>query len=257
MRLLLSTEETDTAGFAGVYGALALPVSADPGRPFVAVDMAMTLDGKVVAGGPPGQALSGSRGDRRVLEELRAAADAVVMGAGTVRASDPVLQLRSPDLLAGRSERRQAPQPLCVVVTKSGHLNPESRMFHVHPERTVVLTSQAGEAALRPLVPPSVRVAALSAGTLDPAAILRFAAGDLGVQTLLLEGGPTLTAAFLEAGCIDELFITVAPLVRGGKDELTLVEGNPFPAGTLPRLQLLEMREDRSELYLRYRVIRS
>jgi len=78
---------------------------------------------------------------------------------------------------------------------------------------------------------------------------------ERGVQYLLVEGGPNLAFSLLEAGLIDEFFITLAPLLKGGRDIPTLLEGAGFPPGQAKHLHLLSVREHEGELFLRYRVI--
>jgi riboflavin biosynthesis pyrimidine reductase len=78
----------------------------------------------------------------------------------------------------------------------------------------------------------------------------------LGAEVLLLEGGPTVNAGFFLAGAIDELFFTVGPIVVGGNETLTPVEGLGFTKETAPRLDLVSAtaNEETGEVYLRYRV---
>jgi diaminohydroxyphosphoribosylaminopyrimidine deaminase / 5-amino-6-(5-phosphoribosylamino)uracil reductase len=138
------------------------------GRPFVTYKAAVTLDGRVTV---PGERWVSGERSRRLVHELRAAADAVAVGMGTVRLENPRLDAR--DVGAARQPRRLA--------FGSGPL----------PE--------GSELELR-------------TGPLD--AELR-ALGAEGVQSLLLEGGPTLAGAFLEAGLVDKLLLFVAPKLSG------------------------------------------
>jgi riboflavin biosynthesis pyrimidine reductase len=88
--------------------------------------------------------------------------------------------------------------------------------------------------------------------TLDFVAGLERLRERYGVRTLLLEGGPTVLAAMLEAGAVDELFLSLAPLIAGGGPEPAIVEGPPLPAPI--RLRLLELLEDKDFLFARYAI---
>lgn len=235
------------------YADLEFPEPPE-GRPYIYVNMAMTLDGKVVSGNPKsGSLLTGSEGDRRGMAELRARTDAVMMGAGTLRAENPVMNIPDEDLIERRRQAGKPDNPRYLVVTNSGRINPNARMFS--QPGAMVVTSKAGETA----IPSSVRETAevLTAGDreVDLALAVQKLNAEYGVNYLLIEGGPTLTHAALSAQLVDEFFVTLAPLIKSGEDTPTLVEGPAFPFGSLPRLQLLAIAEDGGELFLRYRTM--
>jgi diaminohydroxyphosphoribosylaminopyrimidine deaminase/5-amino-6-(5-phosphoribosylamino)uracil reductase len=149
-------------------------------RPFVTYKAAMTLDGRLAAAGGDSRWVTGPESRRRV-HELRALADAVAVGAGTVRADNP--QLTARDVDAERQPRR--------LVFGAGPL----------PEGT--------------------ELELLSGSLVEE--LERLAAED--VQSLLLEGGPTLAGAFLRAGVLDKLLVFVAPKLVGGDDAPPLFAG--------------------------------
>ncbi|PXY19684.1 bifunctional diaminohydroxyphosphoribosylaminopyrimidine deaminase/5-amino-6-(5-phosphoribosylamino)uracil reductase RibD [Prauserella muralis] len=151
------------------------------GRPHVTWKYAATLDGRVAAADGTSRWISGPV-SRAEVHAIRAAADAVVVGTGTVRADDPWLTVRGPDgALAAR-------QPLRVVVGESGI-----------PEGSRVLDGAARTVHLR---------------TRDPAEVVAVL-GERGVVDVLLEGGPTLAGAFVRAGRVDRLLAYVAPTLLG------------------------------------------
>jgi riboflavin-specific deaminase-like protein len=232
------------------YPNLRLP-DPPPDRPFVYVNMAMTLDGKVVSGNPKaGYLLTGSEGDRRGMAELRAAADAVIIGAGTLRAENPVLSIRYDDLRANRADEGKPENPRYLVLTGSGRLDPDARMFE--QPGAMVVTSVDGSRA----VPEKIRAKAeiLVAGEKEPdlEEALRRLRADHGVRYLLAEGGPTLTHALVARDFVDQFFVTLAPIVKSGEDTPTLVEGPAFPYDALPRFRILSISEEAGELFLRY-----
>jgi riboflavin-specific deaminase-like protein len=217
--------------------------------------MAMTLDGKVVTGNPKaGFILSGSAGDRRGMAELRARADAVMMGAGTLRAENPVMKIAGEDLIERRRRKGKPDNPRYLVVTNSGKVDPDARMFS--QPGAMVVTSEAGAEAISPELGEKADVLAAGVSEVDLALAAQKLKSDYAVHYLLIEGGPTLTHSALAAGIVDEFFVTLAPLVKSGKNIPALVDGPAFPFGELPRVELLSMAEDNSELYLRYRVMK-
>lgn len=236
-----------------VYGRLDLP-PAPPDRPFTYVNMAMTLDGKVTVG-RPGYLLSGSPGDRRAMDELRAASDAVMVGAGTLRHENPVLRVRSADLREWRLSLGLRESPRYVVVTRSGSLPPDLRFFG--EEGGVVVTRAGLDAAVLGGLESRAQVLACGEAEVDLAAALRRLRDDLGVRRLLVEGGPTLTFSLLAADLVDEIFVTLSPLLKGGRDTPTLLEGEGFAYPDLRRVRLLSAKHHEGELYLRYSVRRS
>ncbi|HEY2595965.1 MAG TPA: dihydrofolate reductase family protein, partial [Chloroflexota bacterium] len=177
----------------------------------------------------------------RLLFELRADADVVLHGAGTVRA-DPLSARVPADLVAQRTARGLSPQPIGAIVTRSGNLPSHhpyydsSTLIYVTSDRPV------------PVNLPTVEVCRVST--------VRDAVCDLarrGVRRVLCEGGPTLNSALFEAQLIDEVFLTIAPKLLGGEDPLTILRGSPFP--TMLRLQLRSLVEVEGELFLRYGVV--
>ena len=236
-----------------VYNPASIPRGGD--RPYIYVNMAMTLDGKVHLG-RPGYLLSGSPADRRSMAELRAAADAVMIGAGTLRMDNPVLGVNFEDLREYRTAQGMGVEPLPVVVTASGRVDENARVFRTGFGRAVVLTcSQADKSRLSVL---EVRAEVLVIGDerVDLSKAVRVLGREFGVARLLVEGGPELVFNLLRERLVDEFFITLVPVVKGGKDTLTLVEGEGFKYGELPRLDLVSVLEAGGELFLRYRTKR-
>jgi 2,5-diamino-6-(ribosylamino)-4(3H)-pyrimidinone 5'-phosphate reductase len=206
-------------------------------RPYLALNMVATVDGRAALNG---SAVGiGSALDKRLMRELRAEADVVLHGAGTVRA-DPLSARVPHELVEQRVARGLTPQPLGAIITRSGNLPSKhpyyesSTVIYVIGERTV------------PVVEPLVSVCHVST-VLDAVRDL----GRRGVRRILCEGGPTLNAALFEAGLVDDIYLTIAPKLIGGDDPLTIVKGGRF--GTIP-LTLQSLIEIEGELFLRYSV---
>jgi diaminohydroxyphosphoribosylaminopyrimidine deaminase/5-amino-6-(5-phosphoribosylamino)uracil reductase len=154
---------------------------ARTGKPLVTYKVATTLDGRVAVSGG---GWFTSPESRELVHRWRAEADAVAIGIGTALADDPLLTARGVNAVS---------QPLRVVFDRDGRLPPESR-----------LVETADEAPLR----------IVSGGLLETLEEL----GSEGVSDLLLEGGPTIAAAFLDAGEIDEVRLFVAPVLSGSAE---------------------------------------
>jgi 2,5-diamino-6-(ribosylamino)-4(3H)-pyrimidinone 5'-phosphate reductase len=209
-------------------------------RAHLAINMVATVDGRAAVNGTATGI--GSERDRRLMKELRADADVVLHGAGTVRA-DPLSARVPPDLVAQRLARGMTAQPLGAIVTASGEL-PAQHPYYQSATRIYVLSDRPVHVQ-GPLVE-VIRVA-------DVAAVIDDL-GHRGVQRILCEGGPRLNASLLEAGLVDELFFTLAPKLAGGADPLTLVQGGDFG---IVDLELRSVEQHGDELFLRYAIKRT
>jgi riboflavin biosynthesis pyrimidine reductase len=230
------------AELEGIYGPLRLPARAD--HPTTLANFVTTLDG-VVSLGIPGQSGGGpisgeNRHDRILMGLLRGVADAVVVGAGTLRAVPRHLWTAAyvfPELAPAYQELRsnlgKTDPPLNVIVTASGELDLGLRVFSGDEVPVLVVTTGRGEERLRQeRIPPSVRIAAVqSEGNIDAGAILDAVSDVRPVGVVLVEGGPHLLGDFLALGRIDELFLTLAPQIAGrekGDARPGLVAGRHF-----------------------------
>ena len=172
------------------------------GLPLVTYKAAVTLDGKVAAAGGDARWIS-CLDSRRAVHQLRAAADAVMVGVGTVRRDDPELTVR---LSEGRDPAR-------VVITRDGEIPPTAKILsNAHEIRTIVIAEHATQAARHLLEARGVEL--LETGTSDLRDALRALAAA-GLLDILFEGGPTLAGVLLAGGLVDRLLLFVAPLIVG------------------------------------------
>ncbi len=209
-------------------------------RPYLAINMVATADGRAALNG---SAVGiGSTADKRLMRELRAEADVVLHGAGTVRA-DPLSARVPRDLVEERLARGLSEQPLGAIVTRSGNLPGQHPYYE---SATVIYVTSDRSVAVEAATVEVCRVADVSDVVRDLA--------RRGARRILCEGGPTLNAALFAAGLIDEVFLTIAPKIVGGQDPLTIVKGPPF-AETL-HLELRSLVDVEGELFLRYGVIK-
>ncbi len=222
------------------------PPSPVGGRPWVATNMVTSVDGRAQLEGTA-EGL-GSRVDRRLMQAYRAAFDAVGSGAGTLRADDFYSRLAD-DFAAARVAAGRAPQPLALVIAGAAAVPTDRRWFGDTDQPRVVVV---GQGSAHPSEEPLPGVETWVAPTVEPEPgwiLERLAAAD--VSSLLLEGGPTLNAAFLAAGTLDELFWTIGPRFVGA-DALPIVAPLDLPEPVEARLVSVHRQAD--ELYLRYRI---
>jgi riboflavin biosynthesis pyrimidine reductase len=215
---------------------------AGTGRPWVMVNMVSSLDGATAVDGK--SSILGDDDDLELFRALRAAADVILVGAGTVRAENygPV------KLSAERKERRQAmglPEiPRLAVVTGRLDLEPGARLFSDPEQKPIILTGPGSSPARRDALQDVAEVVVLH--DLNAEAVIERLS-DFGV--ILCEGGPGLNSQLAEAGRMDDLNLTVSPLIVGGSSK-RIVEGTKVvpPFG----MHLDRILAGERSLFLRY-----
>jgi riboflavin-specific deaminase-like protein len=224
-------------------------------RPRVLVNFASSIDGKIALApalrkGP--FVMSRHHEDPRRMRQIRAMADAIVIGAGNLRADDPDLAIDAKERMRRREVHER--EPLRIVVTGAGEgIRPNQKMFDpalggpafvVHAERMTAET--------RERLAPVATLVTLGQSAVDISRLLTWAAEQWGVHTLLCEGGGVLCAQLFAARAVDELFLTVVPRVLGGASAPTLVEGPGFSGQEIPDATLGSIDRVGDELFLRY-----
>ncbi len=214
-------------------------------RPLVAMNFAATVDGRATIGGVSGPI--GSKTDTRMLARLRTRFDAVMIGAGTMRAERYGRVVADPEQRSRRERLGLAPDPLVVIVSGRLDLPWDAPLFTEGGGSVLVLTAAESDA------PPTATPVEIvrHEGGVDLAAALRQLRAERGVRALISEGGPRLHAELQAAGLVDELFLTTAPKLTGA--------GPSILAGELPdpaALELAWLLEEAGELFARYRCAR-
>jgi 5-amino-6-(5-phosphoribosylamino)uracil reductase len=183
-----------------------------PARPYTIVSCAVSVDGYLDDASPARLILSGPE-DLDEVDELRAAADAVLVGAGTIRADNPRLLIRDPVRVARRERDRRPAHPLRVTLTATGELDPGARFFAGPGTPLVYATARAARAARDNL---GERAVVIDAGAeLTVAAVLEDLYTERAVGTLLIEGGSQVLRDVLAANLADELRLAIAPFFVG------------------------------------------
>jgi riboflavin-specific deaminase-like protein len=214
---------------------------APDARPFVAVNMVQTVDGRATVAGRT--APISSVADRQVFHALRTRVDAVMVGAGTLRVERYGRLVRDPHRRQQRAAAGLAADPLAIIVSASLDL-PSDLPLLQDPESQVAIITPS-ERSLEGCKAP---IEYLRTGDL-PAALARLRS-DHGVRSILCEGGPRLNASLLAGGLIDELFLTTGPLLAAGAGALSII-GDGVADGPIAS-RLLWLLEHEGELFARY-----
>ena len=218
-------------------------------RPYTLLSCGMSLDGFLDDAGDERLLLSNDADFDRV-DEVRAGADAILVGAATVRHDDPRLQVRAADRVARRRTAGRPAQPLKVTVTNRAKLDPDARFFTVGDgPKLVYCASDTVEMALEQLSP----VATVIDG--GRPVELRRVSEDLhtrGVRRLMVEGGGEVHTQFLTEGLADELQLVVAPIFVGHPEATRFVGAGRFPFSGKRRARLVESRPIGDVVLLRY-----
>ncbi len=243
VRRLLPDEAETTV--AEQLDTLDLKELAHPDRPYLVLNFATTLDGRAAISGRSGAI--GSDTDTETLQRLRTRVDAVMIGAGTMRAERYGRMVENPDFRAYRERTGLSDDPLGVIVSNRMELPWDAGLFTDGGGQVVIFTASDQEP---PETATPVTVVRHPEGVeLDRA--LAWLLTERNIRSILCEGGPTLHGRLREGGLADELFLTIAPKIAGG-------EGPRILEGALPDVDQVELAwllESKGELFARYRGI--
>ena len=216
--------------------------------------MAVSVDGRITTRKRERFPL-GSEHDRRLMDELRSRADAVIVGAGTVRHDGYPILLRYDDLRESRSARGRPPHPVNVVLSRCLDLPVKSRFFASDATRKIVFTTHSAPAARVKRFQRVAEVIVLPGRSLAPGRVLAELRAR-GLKRCLLEGGGEVHFAFAKAGVVAEIYVTLTPRLIGGKRAPSLLDGEGFLWKEHTRLSLVTLRRVGDEVFLHYRVVR-
>lgn len=216
-------------------------------RPYVRFNFVAAADGAATSGGF--SAGLGNDGDKRIFTVLRRLADVVLVGAGTIRAEGYEGELVDDDARAWRSQHGLAAHPAIAVISGSLNLDPESGFFTRAPVRPVILTAGTADAGRRAALSAVADVVDCGTGTVEaPAVLAEF--GRRGLLKVLCEGGPAVLGDFTRSHTVDELALSISPLLAGG-------EGPRISTGDSPKdavpMDLASLLTEESALYALYR----
>jgi riboflavin biosynthesis pyrimidine reductase len=219
-----------------------------PDRPYVVVNMVAGVDGVISIDGVT-KAL-GSPTDHAIFVQLREVADAILVGASTIRAERYGPARPTPEARSRRLARSQTARPPIVAVSRSVDFDWATPFFTEADPRPILLLPADADVEKLERARLSADVITGGVGGVDLTAGLQELRRR-GIEVLLCEGGPSLNSQLLHAGLIDELCLTVAPVVAGGHQPRGIFAGGDEPSSLA--LRVAHILEEDSFLYLRYR----
>jgi 2,5-diamino-6-(ribosylamino)-4(3H)-pyrimidinone 5'-phosphate reductase len=193
-------------------------------RPYVFINIATSADGKIDTFERKGSAISSKR-DKERVDQLRADADAILVGGKTLLGELPKLTVKNEALREARVKRGMSPNPIKVGVITNADIPLESDFIKAGPARVVIFTTlQTSKRQLETLRTNGVEVYVHDAQRVDLRKMVETL-GDLGVKRLMVEGGGTINFELLRLKLVDELMIYIAPMIFGGEQAPTLASG--------------------------------
>ena len=190
-------------------------------RPRIIANFALSADGKVSTRAlTPAKFTSAA--DKRRLLEIRARHDALIAGASTVARDSMSMRLRPTDLRASRTRLGMTPEPLRVIVSNRGKLDPDGKVFRSAGAPVSVFTTRRMPQELRARLSAVADLWIAGSEQVDLSVMLQILRHDYGIKTAVCEGGPRLFRSLAALDLVDELYLTWTPVVFGGRDAPTL-----------------------------------
>ncbi len=233
--------EVDDEALHRIY---AYPATANP---YVRFNFVAAADGAATSGGL--SAGLGNDGDKRIFDVLRRLADVVLVGAGTIRAEGYGGALVDEDAQSWRTAHQLQAHPAVAVISGSLDLDPASGFFRDAPVRPLVLTCEAAPAGRRAALERVADVVTCGVATVEAPVVLAEL-GRRGLLRILSEGGPAVLGGFIRSGSVDELCLSISPLLVGGDGPRISVGDSP---GEAAALELASLLTEDSALYALYR----
>ncbi|WKK21658.1 dihydrofolate reductase family protein [Streptomyces olivoreticuli] len=212
------------------------------------LSVATSIDGYIDDSSTERLLLSNAEDFDRV-DQVRAESDAILIGAGTIRADNPRLLVNSERRRADRTNRGLPEYPLKVTVSGSGELDPEANFWH-HGGSKVAYTTDVVKEKLRVRLDGLADVVSLGENV-DFGKLLDDL-GNRGIRRLMVEGGGSIHTAFLSQGLADEIHLAIAPLVVGDAEAPRFLNPAAYPGGSTRRMTLAETRTLGDVVLLRY-----
>jgi 2,5-diamino-6-(ribosylamino)-4(3H)-pyrimidinone 5'-phosphate reductase len=222
-------------------------------RPYTVVNVAMSADGKLSTRERRQVKISGAQDFNRV-DRLKAGADAVMVGIGTVLADDPSLTVKGEECRQHRRDRGVGEHPVRIVVDSRARIPLEAAILRKGKGLRIVAVSEKADKKKIALLKQSATVIVAGKKEVDLAAIMDEL-GTLGIQRLMVEGGGELIAGLIRARLVDEIYTFIGNLIIGGRTAPTLADGDGFLGEEeFPRLTLIETRRIENGILLHWKV---
>jgi 2,5-diamino-6-(ribosylamino)-4(3H)-pyrimidinone 5'-phosphate reductase len=224
-------------------------------RPYTFINVAMTADGKIDTFERKGAAIS-SKQDKQRVDELRAAADGILVGGKTLLEESPKLTVKSEALREDRISRGLSPNPIKVGVVTVADIPLESDFIKAGDTRVVIFTtSQTSKSQIEILRAAGVEVFVDDAPRVDLNKMM-LTLKKIGVDHLMVEGGGTMNFELIRLGLVDEIILYIAPMIFGGATAPTPADGLGLTRenALALKLQNIEPHED-GGIVLRYKTV--
>jgi len=213
-------------------------------RPFTFINVAVTADGKMDTSQRKGAAISSKR-DKERVDQIRADADAILVGGKTLLGELPKLTVKNEALHESRIKRGAPPNPIKVGVVTVADIPLDSDFIKAGPARVVIFTtSQTSIRQLETLRAHAVEVFVHDAAQVDLKKMMATLY-EIGVQRLMVEGGGTINFELMKLGLVDELMIYIAPMIFGGDHAPTLAAGLGLARDQAIALKLINAETDK------------
>lgn len=216
-------------------------------RPKIILSAAVSIDGKIAS--VAGDSQLSSRDDITRLHRLRSKVDAILVGINTVLADDPLLTVRRAAVGAQKTEN-----PARIVLDSKARIPVNSKIIETSGQiQTIIAVSQrAPQRNLQRLQQSKAKVVVAGTESVDLKALLDIIL-DMGIGTILVEGGGTINWEFVRQDLFDEIIVTVSPFLLGGRSAVSFVEGAGFPnVSDSPTIRLKSVRRLQNHLVLSY-----
>lgn len=220
-------------------------------RPYVLLSAAVSIDGHLDTRPGEDRLLLSNEEDFDRVDSVRASVDAILVGAGTLRADNPRLLVNSAKRRASRVAAGEPEYPLKVTITGTGNLDPGWKFWHHGGDKLVLAVGHEATAKARANLGDLATVQSVPEEAVWPTA-LDILGDEYAVKRLMVEGGGTVHTQLLEAALADELQLVIAPLLVGQFDAVRMLGPASYPGGPAARLRLLEIRQIGDVVLLRY-----
>jgi len=219
-------------------------------RPHIALNFAMSIDGKISTKQRNRLRFS-SKEDWKLMDEIRANADAVLIGANTIRSEDPPFRIRSKKWIGKRLLEGKTAQPISIILSNSLDLPINGRYFKERKLDRIIFTTQTASKEKLKSVSPFAEIIQTEGNKVDLNDLCRILF-QRNIHKLVVEGGGEVNMAFFNAGLVDEIYMTLCPVIIGGREAPTPVDGVGFTADNIIHFELMETRKIGHEIFQRY-----
>ncbi|QSB05837.1 RibD family protein [Natronoglycomyces albus] len=208
-------------------------------RPHVLISAAVSLDGYLDDDSTERLLLS-NQADFDRVDHLRSTVDAILVGAGTIRADNPTLEVRSQERRRDRKSAGKGPTPTKVTITSTGNLDPQAKFFTGRAEKLVYTTDSALASTRDRLAEVATVVPT------GPSIDLGYILADMrsrNYEQLMVEGGATVLSQFMSQGLVDQLHLAIAPFILGGPERTRFIQPGTYPFGPRNPLRLRNVEQ--------------